>query len=83
MKMLEEKKTRFMDLLKQGEMVFAPCVWDCYSAKAAALYKDEVHSLTKCRPVRGCIMNNQAGNTGSGCCCKCSLIKRSGYSFLC
>ena len=26
-----------MDLLKQGEMVFAPCVWDCYSAKAAEL----------------------------------------------
>ncbi len=37
MKMLEEKKTRFMDLLKQGEMVFAPCVWDCYSAKAAEM----------------------------------------------
>ncbi len=26
-----------MDLLKQGEMVFAPCVWDCYSAKAAEM----------------------------------------------
>ena len=37
MKMLEEKKTRFMDLLKQGEMVFAPCIWDCYSAKAAEM----------------------------------------------
>ncbi len=37
MKMLEEKKTRFMDLLKQGEMVFAPCVWDCYSAKVAEM----------------------------------------------
>lgn len=37
MKMLEEKKTRFMDLLKQGEMVFAPCVWDCYSVKAAEM----------------------------------------------
>lgn len=35
--MLEPQKTRFMDLLKQGEMVFAPCVWDCYSAKAAEL----------------------------------------------
>lgn len=34
---LEPKKTSFMDLLKQGEMVFAPCVWDCYSAKAAEL----------------------------------------------
>ena len=37
MKMLEEKQTRFMDLLKQGEMVFAPCVWDCYSTKAAEM----------------------------------------------
>ena len=37
MKMLEEKKTRFMDLLKQGEMVFAPCVWDCYTAKIAEM----------------------------------------------
>lgn len=37
MKMLEGKKTGFMDLLKQGEMVFAPCVWDCYSAKAAEM----------------------------------------------
>lgn len=37
MKMLEEKKTRFMDLLRQGEMVFAPCIWDCYSAKAAEM----------------------------------------------
>ena len=37
MKMLEEKKTRFMDLLRQGQMVFAPCVWDCYSAKAAEM----------------------------------------------
>ncbi len=37
MKMLEEKKTGFMDLLKQGEMVFAPCIWDCYSAKAAEM----------------------------------------------
>ena len=35
--MLEPKKARFMDLLKQGEMVFAPCIWDCYSAKAAEL----------------------------------------------
>ena len=37
MKMLEAKKTRFMDLLKEGQMVFAPCVWDCYSAKAAEM----------------------------------------------
>lgn len=37
MKMLETKKTSFMDLLKQGQMVFAPCVWDCYSAKAAEM----------------------------------------------
>lgn len=31
------KKERFMDMLKAGEQVFAPCVWDCYSAKAAEL----------------------------------------------
>ncbi|MBQ9299611.1 MAG: isocitrate lyase/PEP mutase family protein [Clostridia bacterium] len=37
MKMLETKKTSFMDLLKQGQMVFAPCIWDCYSAKAAEM----------------------------------------------
>ena len=29
------KKTRFMEMLKRGEQVFAPCVWDCFSAKAA------------------------------------------------
>lgn len=37
MKMLEPKKTRFMELLKQGQMVFAPCIWDCYSAKVAEM----------------------------------------------
>lgn len=37
MKMLEPKKKSFMELLKEGQMVFAPCVWDCYSAKAAEM----------------------------------------------
>ena len=31
------KKKRFMQMLKDGEMVFAPCVWDCYSALAAQM----------------------------------------------
>ena len=31
------KKTRFMEQLKRGDMVFAPCVWDCFSALAAQM----------------------------------------------
>ena len=35
MKLIDPKKPRFKEMLERGEMVFAPCVWDCYSAKAA------------------------------------------------
>ena len=35
--LLKEKKPRFKEMLENGEMVFAPCVWDCYSAKAAEI----------------------------------------------
>ena len=35
--LLKDKKMRFKALLEKGEMVFAPCVWDCYSAKAAEM----------------------------------------------
>lgn len=31
------KKARFMEMLKRGDMVFAPCVWDCYSALAVQM----------------------------------------------
>ena len=31
------KKPRFMEMLKSGKTVFAPCVWDCYSALAAQM----------------------------------------------
>ncbi len=33
--LLKDKKMRFKALLEKGEMVFAPCVWDCYSAAVA------------------------------------------------
>ena len=31
------KKARFMEMLTRGDMVFAPCVWDCYSALAVQM----------------------------------------------
>jgi len=37
MNLIEKKKPRFKAMLEKGEQVFAPCVWDCYSAKAAEL----------------------------------------------
>lgn len=33
--LLKDKMPRFKAMLENGEMVFAPCVWDCYSAAAA------------------------------------------------